>query len=279
MIRTLSCWTQPPPPCVCAPYSLLHSLTHWLWPTMVFVNTPNRTLNGIDLTLFDPIVLRDPVAFESALCSFEQKLFDPGVDKVKLVDDLLSVPNLFEVVSAGMSLARRHSWSDINHWPLTIAVGESSAEYMQGLIRQSYPTRASEFSRSHAQRLLDRLAHFAVAFSLIPSAVGKLHEVQAGSHALTSIASVFGDSTDESDEQPASPVTPSSPTKRRRNFAHTSQREQKKAARSKGSVDIDPKPFKDLNLNVPASKDESNTLTQTILRDQRTLLDVCDIKA
>lgn len=76
---------------------------------MVFVNTPNRTLNGIDLTLFDPIVLRDLVAFESALCSFEQKLFDPGVDKVKLVDDLLSVPNLFEVVSAGMSLARRHS--------------------------------------------------------------------------------------------------------------------------------------------------------------------------
>lgn len=71
---------------------------------MVFAGKSNGYLTGtgIDLSPFDPILLRDQIAFESAMCSFEQKLFDPGVDMVKLVDDLLSVPNLFELLFSGM---------------------------------------------------------------------------------------------------------------------------------------------------------------------------------
>lgn len=67
---------------------------------MVFVNSSFAS-TAIDLSIFDPLVLRDQIAFESAICSFEQKLFDPGVDKVKLVDDLLSVRHLFELIFSG----------------------------------------------------------------------------------------------------------------------------------------------------------------------------------
>ncbi|KAK7678071.1 hypothetical protein QCA50_019012 [Cerrena zonata] len=219
---------------------------------MVFVNNTTFTTSGIDLSLFDPMVLRDQVAFESAICSFEQKLFDPGVDKVKLVDDLMSVRHLFQLVFS--------------------AVGEPSAEYIQECVFQSYAMTAYEFSGSQVQRLLEDLAHFAVAFFLVPSAVEFFRSVQSGAQALTSISAAFNNTMENDAEQPSSPVSLSSPMRRRRNFSHVSQREQKKA-RTKTSIAIDPKPFKDLSVDVPTSKDEADNLAQKILTTQRDLLE------
>ncbi|KAK7688198.1 hypothetical protein QCA50_008568 [Cerrena zonata] len=219
---------------------------------MVLANNITFTTSGIDVSLFDPMVLRDQVAFESAICSFEQKLFDPGVDKVKLVDDLMSVRHLFQLVFS--------------------AVGEPPAEFIQEFIFQSYPTTAYEFGGSQVQRLLEDLAHFAVAFSLMPSAAELFRSVQFGTQALMIISTVFDNILENDTEQPNSPVSPSSPTRRRRNFSHASQREQRKA-RIKTSIVIDPKPFNDLSVDVPTSKDEADDLAQKILTNQRHLLE------
>lgn len=53
---------------------------------------------------FDPTRLRDQIVFETALNSFEQKLFDPLVEKSQIVDDLMSAQYLFELVFSGTPL-------------------------------------------------------------------------------------------------------------------------------------------------------------------------------
>lgn len=124
--------------------------------------------------------------------------------------------------------------------------------------------------------MLDQLARFAVAFALSPSAVECFRAVQLGSPVLTAILTTFGNATtDYAMEETSSPVSPASPTRRRRNFPHPSQREKKQAARNKGFIAIDPKPFKELNIEVPVNKDEADALTQKILLDQRNFLEVC----
>ncbi|KAK7696354.1 hypothetical protein QCA50_001008 [Cerrena zonata] len=215
---------------------------------MVFVNNSTATTVGID-KLFHPTVLRDQMAFESAIGSFEQKLFDPGVDKAKLVDELMSVNNLFELIFS--------------------AVSEPSAECIKKSIFQSYPMTASGFNGSQTQRLLDELAKFVAARSLMPSADDSFRSVQSGTQALISISTTFNNTLDSVTEQPSPHV---GPARRRKNVFHASQRDQKKA-RAKTYPAIDSKPFMSLNVDVPTNKVEADSLTREILTTQRRLLE------
>ena len=238
-------------------------------------NNSNSHTKAIDLSSFDPMTLRDQIAFESAMSSLETRLFDPGVDKVKLVGDLMSVKHLFELVfSCTCPILSTRQYA-LQHF--TLAVGDSAAEYLQDSILRVYPIGANEFMGSQAQQLLDKLSHFAVAFELLPSSREDFRTVQPSVLALSAMATIFNGTPEDPGEPSGSPVSPSSPTRKRRTFSHASQREQKKAARSKGSTTIDPKPFTDLGVDKPLTQEEANNLIQRILLRQRDLLEVCGI--
>lgn len=73
---------------------------------MVFKEGSDPLVNRVTITIedFDPTRLRDQIVFETALNSFEQKLFDPLVEKSQIVDDLMSAQYLFELVFSGTPL-------------------------------------------------------------------------------------------------------------------------------------------------------------------------------
>lgn len=73
---------------------------------MIFKEGSDPLVNRVTITIedFDPTRLRDQIVFETALNSFEQKLFDPLVEKSQIVDDLMSARYLFELVFSGTPL-------------------------------------------------------------------------------------------------------------------------------------------------------------------------------
>lgn len=72
--------------------------------------TPNLSRSGkltsqyrvkLDTDLIDPVLLNDEVALENALCILEGHLQNPAVELERFLQDLASVPNLFEFVYSG----------------------------------------------------------------------------------------------------------------------------------------------------------------------------------
>ena len=55
----------------------------------------------LDMDMFDPESLRDEVLFESAMSVLESHLVNPAIDKHKLFQDILNVPNLLELFISG----------------------------------------------------------------------------------------------------------------------------------------------------------------------------------
>lgn len=55
----------------------------------------------LDMALLDPENLKDEMLFESAMSVLEGHLGNPAVSKEKLLQDILDVPNLFELFVSG----------------------------------------------------------------------------------------------------------------------------------------------------------------------------------
>lgn len=107
------------------------------------------------------------------------------------------------------------------------------------------------------------------SLDLIPDAATSFRTVQLAAPVLSVISASFPGC----DESPISPVSPVSPVSLSRKG--TSQREKKKEAREKRRSIADSKPFKDLGLDVPESKEEAESLVNEILLGQRRILEVC----
>lgn len=71
------------------------------------ISTKGRRVGRTCITLLDKNNLVDDEAIETAICSLESHIVDPGIDIEELLTELESVPHMLEFVLSGMALYMR----------------------------------------------------------------------------------------------------------------------------------------------------------------------------
>ncbi|KAI0696497.1 hypothetical protein C8T65DRAFT_583394 [Cerioporus squamosus] len=212
-------------------------------------NVRGRRVGRTCVALLEKGLLVDDVAIESAICSFEVHIVDPGVDLDELIVEMESIPHMLEFVLSGL--------------------GDYPFRVLHDTILQFFPNTPATFEGSLAARLLNR---FSVSCLFLPPDAATDTFTLLGQHrravelappVLKTLSyTTFAEDAIQDDDA----KSPVSPTKRK------SQQKRKQSMRANRAPVIDARPFDSYGVAVPGSKSQASELAATILEEQMTIL-------
>ena len=241
---------------------------------------PNMTM--LDPQTFAARTLADSECLTAALRTLESCLAGPDVPLDLIVQDLCSVPGLFEFIVSGEFLVLILRTLVVSHLRLALP----SAEGLVHRILDTYPTDPALVECSSASILLRRLS--SVIFALPPSLFSSdvIHHigrykvyVEHAFPALTLLCSTDFSTCITTDSTPANALL-EDPEHDNEEFSgffvrNKKQKSKRKNKNTASTIRVDVTPFHKLGAKVPSNDAEASQMARETSGDLKMILKVC----